>query len=296
MTTENSSAEIIKSTSKLHSWSERIPVWFWIMVAAGLLIAGASYSMGKKQAKVSAPQSNAMARVIPDEAIAPTILSSMAREQLKDSKNPQEARNRNEKSNSTQIVQQASAPSSPVGSMAIYVSDGNNSFIGKLGVAMGTEVEAMIAQAFTSSSANVPLIAKITKDIVRDGRLLIPASSKLFGQTSDMIEDQLNLRFTRVVFPNGEDHPFSGMGRVDGKLKGKHSGRTASVLAGASLGATGVFLPGGATYGDAFLRGAHQGAVNEAGRDLSYYRKTEASPVLTVKAGKKIIVLVDRPL
>src|SRR5262249_34402296 len=133
-------------------------------------------------------------------------------------------------------------------------------------------------------------------DFVKDGRVILPHGSRVFGQTMGNAGNQMQLRFSRIVFPNGKDHAFSGIAAVAGSLKGKHAGRALSILSGAAIGSTGVFVPGGSGYGDVFARNASQAAAGDVGRDISYYRNTDAAPVVSVPSNKKITIMVDRPL
>ncbi|QQR81252.1 MAG: hypothetical protein IPJ69_03700 [Deltaproteobacteria bacterium] len=226
-----------------------------------------------------------LTRVIPDEEIKPSLLSSLTKEDEKPKKAEPSSRP------STSV-----APVAPSGSMAIFISDNSQSGGSSLGIPLGAEIEATIEQTVNANSHGIPIIAKMTGDFIRDQKIVAPRGSRLFGETSGMVDSQLGIHFSKIVFPNGEDHPFSGMTTVEGHLNRKGGNRGLSILSGAALGSTSIFAPQGAGFGDTFLRSAQQGGMNEASRDWNYYKAMEAMPSIKISANKKIHILVDRPL
>lgn len=230
-----------------------------------------------------------MLRVIPDEELKPELLSSFTQEPKKELKIEAPKKDSTPKETPPMIHE-------PSGSMAIFVADRASGTPGQLGVPMGTELGAVIEQSVLAGAGGVPVVAKLSSDFVKDGRVTIPRGSRVFGQAAGSVENQLQVRFNRIVFPNGKDLPFSGVAAVEGYLKGKKGQRALSVLSGSAIGSTGVFLPGGSAYGDIFARRAGQGLAGEAGSDLSSYRNREAVPVISVRPNKKIVILVDRAL
>lgn len=256
------------------------------IVVIGLLYLVYSPFNRRPQAARTDPS---MLRVIPDDELKPDLLSSLAREAKKEVK--------------IEAPKKEAAPreavptvSQPSASMAIFVADRGTGISGQLGVPMGTELGAVIEQSVLAGAGATPIVAKLASDFLKAGRVVIPKGSRVFGQAAGSVENQLQVRFSRIVFPNGKDMPFSGVAAVEGYLKGKKGQRALSVISGAAIGSTGVFLPGGSAYGDVFARQAGRGVADEAGRDVSSYRTREAVPVISVRPNKKIVILVDRPL
>lgn len=282
----------VSGSSNRRGFSQRISRWaagvlaLVALVVVGLFLRSCFSKTPPPPAKVDP----SMSSLIPDDELKPQLLASLTKDELK----PEEKRFPSKKDPAPHEISAATLP--PSGSMAIFVSDGSGGVRGGLGVPMGTELNAVIEQSVIAGAGGTPIVAKLLSEFVKDGRVLLPRGSRVFGQTMGSVENQLQLRFSRIVFPNGKDHPFSGITAVDGYLKGKHGQRALSILSGAAIGSTGVFVPGGSGYKDVFARNASQGAMNDVGRDLSYYRNTEGTPVVSVRSHKKIVIMVDRPL
>lgn len=275
------------SEDLLNKPSPRLSRWVWIAGGGvGLLFLGLLLGSGHDNQPSGTREQSDFTRVIPEEEIKPSVLSAFTKEPAQ----PKKLKNEEPKSFAPPM------PMAPSGSMAIFISDNAQGGSGSLGIPLGTEVEAVIEQTVNANSHGIPIIAKVTGDFIKDHKIIVPRGSRLFGETNGMTENQLGIRFSRIVFPSGEDHPFSGMTTVEGKLNRKGSNRGVSILSGAALGSTGVFAPQGMGFGDTFLRNAQRGGTNEAARDWNYYKSMEAMPVIKITANKRIRVLVDRPL
>ncbi len=273
------------------TWSPRLKRWT-VFGSLGFAFLGLVLLLHSSRSNRSNPNSKddlAARQTIPDHEISSDYLASLGGSEKKLIE-----KQKNEEKPASHIPQNVPLP--PVGSMVIFTSDGSGETRGELGIPMGTELEAVIEKTVIANNRGIPVVAKLTSDHIQEGRLLIPKGSQLFGQTEGLIEDRLQVRFTRLVFPNGKDAPFSGVADAEGHLKDKKMGRAMSILSGAAIGSTGVFMPGGSSYGDTFLRGTHQGAIQDAGKDWNHYRNTQATPVLTIRAKKRIKIMVDRPL
>jgi len=147
----------------------------------------------------------------------------------------------------------------------------------------------------------VPVIARLVDDFKKEGQVIIPRNSRLFGTTQGMMENRVEVRFSKLVLPDGKEYAFSGVamdstggGGIQGDLKRKWGQRGGNVVGNALLSAAGVFAPGGGSFSQTAMRGAQGGATRELFSDSQYHRRTEASPVVTLKALTRITVLVDR--
>ncbi len=262
----------------------------WIVVV-GLVIGGllalAFFFPSSGPKKAIAHADPEMSRVFPDE-IQPDVLRALVQTEKRKMKKMESAEGE-AKAMETAFI-------APTGSMAIFISDAAAGGKGPLGIPMGTKIEAIIEQTVSAGGNGLPIIAMVTSDFAREDQILIPRGSRLFGQTQGNSANQLSIRFSRVVFPGGEDHSFSGVSIVEGQLDRKGGSRALAILAGAALTSTGVFAPSGTGYQDTFLRNSQMGGMNEASRDLNYFHQTDGSPMVKIKANKRISILVDKPI
>ncbi|PIR24932.1 MAG: hypothetical protein COX62_08870 [Deltaproteobacteria bacterium CG_4_10_14_0_2_um_filter_43_8] len=248
-----------------------------------------------------------MERIIPQEEITPDYLEQLSLAQEKESERDksqfQRQKEREEKNKISEEEKKTSREVPPVqaNSMMIFSEPGYAKGFLSLGLPLGTELPAILEKTVITQDGAVPVIAKITRPIEWDGKVVIPEGTRVFGVTSGMIEDRVHVNFTRLVFPDGVSQSFSGIalgeegaGGIAGKVKKKHLQRGRGVVSSALLGATQVFTPSGGAFGELTLRGAHQGTLREMNRDQQYYQRTEAMPVITLHANTPITILINQ--
>lgn len=237
-------------------------------------------------------------RLMPKDEVTPEYIDSMANRESnnfsKDDKKKEEKPN--DKNENT-----AEQNSPQVSSMMIYSKDSFSNQLGSLGVPLGTELSAVLEKTVIADDRSMPVIARITKDYEENGRNIIPRNSRILGSTQGMVEDRVQVKFTKIVFPDGKEHPFSGValdskgvGGIPGDLKKKRGQRGRGIISSALIGASGVFDPSGSGFVDTAVRGAHRGASGELMRDSRYYSRTEATPVVTIRAKTYLTVFVDK--
>lgn len=234
-------------------------------------------------------------QLMPREEVTPTYIAGIGRTE----KQAIEKEEKEEKKEAVQKNIDAKREPAQLGSMMISASKGFTS----LGLPTGTELFAVLEKTVVADDREVPVIARITKSFEWNYKIAVPQGSRLFGTTHGMVEDRIHVAFDKIVFPDGSTHQFSGIaigddgaGGIKGDVKRKLGKRGGGVVASALLGASTVFAPAGAGFGDAAIRGAQSGALGEISKDSNYYKRTEANPVVTIKASTRFKVLADRAI
>lgn len=242
-------------------------------------------------------------RIMPKEEVTPAYIDSIGRLSERESKEGEEERKKEaEKAKAQEAQAQPAARDRNPGSMMILAKSGGQRF-GSLSVSLGEELSAILESTVIADDRSVPVIARLTRGVKKNGEDVLPRNSRVFGTTQGMVENRVHVTFTKVVFPDGKEHPFSGIaldaegvGGIPGKLKQKPGRRGLNIISKALIGASSAFSPIGGGFGEAATRGAHRGAAGEMMGDTDYYRKTSAMPVVTLAKNMPFIVLVDRAL
>lgn len=249
-----------KESSRLPRWAMVVMGLFGVLLLLLLVLPG---KRTEKRTATNLPSTQA----IPESEIKPSYLAEFVQGEKVEKKKDKES---------------SSIAFQPSGSLAVFIADGNQTS-GILGIPMGTEIAAFIEQG------SEPIIAKVSQDVAAKGQIKIPKLSRLFGAIQGENGHYLTLHFSRLSLPTGEDQPFSGTSTTKASFK-RRGMRGLSILSGAALGSTGVFLPQGSGYGDTFGRNVFRGGM----QDIAGYQNPEATP--KIKPNKKIKIIVDRPL
>ena len=275
-----------------------VPLAILGIVVVGLWGIYAFSSTTSTTNQVNRDEQILMARLMPKEEVTPNYIDTIGGK--KESKNDEaelEAKRAKEEKADT-----APRPPTNVGSMMIFTSSGGaGGAFGSLGLPLGSELRAVLEKNVVADDQAVPVIARLLDDFRKDGQVVVPRNSRLFGSTQGMMENRVEVRFSKLVMPDGKEYAFSGIamdaaggGGVQGDLKRKWGARGRNVVGNAILGAAGIFAPMGGSFADTAVRGAQGGATNELFNDSQYHRRTKATPVVTLKALTRITVLVDR--
>ncbi len=171
----------------------------------------------------------------------------------------------------------------------------------RLGLSSGTKIPALLENRIFSFNVAAPVLAFLPKDILRDGKIIIPKDSKFLGEASILKSvDRINVRFDQVIFPDGREvrvHAMAlsedGTGGIRGKVE-KHGevkvfkaiGET--LIAGASL-----FVGGTQTnpysFEDEMRMNLARNLTNQAEQDL---RSVKVDKSITVDSYVPILVMV----
>ena len=289
---------------KVNAFRRMSPSNKYVLIGGAVLIGAtlvAIYAFSKPrivERKTTDTQNQLIARLMPRDEVTPGYIDTIGESRFQKAIKSEE---KTEDENAAKQAPAAASMSKPISSMMIYTSGSLASQLGSLGVPMGTELKAFLEKTVITDERAVPVIARITDGYSDNGVTIIPRNSRLFGATQGMVEDRVNVRFSRIVFPDGKEHAFSGValdsdgvGGVEGNLKKKHGRRGRSIVSSAIIGASGVFAPSGAGFSDTAVRGAQRGAAGELMKDSEYYRRTEAVPIVTIRAKTPLTILVDR--
>lgn len=289
---------------KVNAFRRMSPSNKYVLIGGAVLVGVtlvAIYAFSKPrlvERKTTNTQDQLMARLMPRDEVTPNYIDTIGESRFQKTAKVEE---KAEDTNAAKLAATSAAISKPVSSMMIYTSGSLSSQLGSMGVPMGTELKAVLEKTVITDDRAVPVIARITDGYSSNGVSIIPRNSRLFGATQGMVEDRVNVRFSKIVFPDGKEHAFSGValdsdgvGGVSGDLKKKRGKRGRSIISSALIGASGVFAPSGAGFSDTTVRGAQRGAAGELMKDSEYYRRTEAVPIVTLRAKTPLTILVDR--
>lgn len=171
----------------------------------------------------------------------------------------------------------------------------------RLGLPSGTKIPALLEDRVFSFNVEAPVIALVSKDFFFQDKLVIPKNSEFLGEAQVLKSvDRINVRFERLIFPDGrevrvralalsEDGSAGIRGRVD-----KHTDRRVLKAVGETLLAgTSLFVGGSRSdpysLEDQMRSNLAQNLTNEAARDL---RATRIEKSVTVEAYTPIQVML----
>lgn len=83
----------------------------------------------------------------------------------------------------------------------------------------GTVIPATLLTTIVSDNMNTPIIAVVRQNVydsVTGENLLIPAGSKLIGESTGFQGTRINLSFHRILFPNGHNVELPDYAAIDG--------------------------------------------------------------------------------
>lgn len=183
------------------------------------------------------------------------------------------------------------------------VGNGNN-------LPLGSTITVKLVNTALSSE-NAPVIAEVLDDVLWKNSVVIPIQSRIFGQSSyDDTNKRLNVRFSNVVFPEGQQYAFSGLammndgsaglsgeynsGRFEkqiGNFIGNFVGGLAEGVKDKQVGTNGIaFEPGSLKNG--ILNGIRTGTFNEAKSYSDDMKQTKG--YLEIKSGLLFLVYLDK--
>jgi hypothetical protein len=175
---------------------------------------------------------------------------------------------------------------------------------------MGSTIPVRLVNTAISSE-NAPVIAEVMDDVLWKSSVVIPIQSRIFGQSSyDDTHKRLNIKFSNVVFPEGQQYAFSGLammsdgsaglsgeyssGRIEkqiGNFIGSFVGGLAEGVKDKQVGSNGIaFEPGSLKNG--ILNGIRTGAFNETKTMSDEMKQTKG--YLEIKSGLLFLIYLDK--
>lgn len=166
-----------------------------------------------------------------------------------------------------------------------------------LGITAGTVVEAEIKNEI---KGEMPVKLRTTDDYIKDGEVIIPAGSELFGDARfNRKTERVDLNFKAIIIAGGRSYPIKAMaldekGQMPGvyaQVNKKFEHRAAGSAAGTMLGKAARMIPGIGGVGGVVGSGI-ESVTNEAGRDAKDFEKNQ-NVEFTVRAGEKVKIMFE---
>jgi hypothetical protein len=189
---------------------------------------------------------------------------------------------------------------SPSGGPSSSSALGTSEPITNFGLEPGFHVSAHL-EASVSTVGGAPAVAVVEYDCIQNGRVVIPAGSRVVGKIVGASSTGLvNMSFTEIYLPNGTRAPISAVGldqylhQIKGIVTGKNTGKQfilASLTSVGSLGA-GFFgnnNSGAITQAD-LARTQVASNIGNAGDQAVQRLQVSQSPVVTVPSGTLVYV------
>jgi hypothetical protein len=172
--------------------------------------------------------------------------------------------------------------------------------ITNFGLEPGFHVSAHL-EASISTVGGVPAVAVVEYDCLQNGRIVIPAGSRVIGKIVGASSTGLvNMSFTEIYLPNGMKVPISAVGldqylhQIKGNVTGKNTGKQFILASLTSVGSLGAgFLgnnnSGAITQAD-LARTQIASNIGNAGDQAVQRLQVSQSPVVTVPSGTLLYV------
>ncbi len=172
--------------------------------------------------------------------------------------------------------------------------------ITNFGLEPGFHVSAHL-EASVSTVGGVPAVAVVEYDCIQNGRIVIPAGSRVIGKIVGASSTGLvNMSFTEIYLPNGMKAPISAVGldqylhQIKGNVTGKNTGKQFILASLTSVGSLGAgFLgnnnSGAITQAD-LARTQIASNIGNAGDQAVQRLQVSQSPVVTVPSGTLLYV------
>jgi type IV secretory pathway VirB10-like protein len=188
---------------------------------------------------------------------------------------------------------------SPAGA-ASSIAGGAAEPITNFGLEPGFHVSAHL-EASVSTVGGVPAVAVVEYDCIQNGRVVIPAGSRVVGKIVGASSTGLvNMFFTEIYLPNGTRAPINAVGldqylhQIKGIVTGKNTGKQFILASLTSVGSLGAgFLgnnnSGAITQAD-LARTQIASNIGNAGDQAVQRLQVSQSPVVTVPSGTLMYV------
>jgi len=179
--------------------------------------------------------------------------------------------------------------------------------ITNLGLKEGYHIGALTETSASSSELNVPVVAQVQYDYMRDGKVLIPSGSRVIGKL-----DQVNpsgyvgVDFSSLQLPDGTIIPIAAVGLdknmmpIKGIVTGKNIAKQFLVATMAGLGEATAMVAGGSNMSGAYSQSdmvKQQAAMNIGNAADSQIQVLNSGQhiVVTIPAGTEINVVFVKP-
>jgi Bacterial conjugation TrbI-like protein len=212
----------------------------------------------------------------------------------------EQARSYAEEVTKPSMIFAAQLSSNSPGGAASSIAGGAAEPITNFGLEPGFHVSAHL-EASVSTVGGVPAVAVVEYDCIQNGRVVIPAGSRVVGKIVGASSTGLvNMSFTEIYLPNGTRAPISAVGldqylhQIKGNVTGKNTGKQFILASLTSVGSLGAgFLgnnnSGAITQAD-LARTQIASNIGNAGDQAVQRLQVSQSPVVTVPSGTLMYV------
>jgi type IV secretory pathway VirB10-like protein len=177
--------------------------------------------------------------------------------------------------------------------------------ITNFGVEPGFHVTSYLESAI-STFGNIPVVAIIEYNYMREGKILIPAGSRVVGKvTGGNATGTVTVDFSEIYLPDGSRVPIKAIGLdttlrpLKGKVTGKHTGKTFLLASLTSVGTLGAgFLGSGnssAVTQQSLARDQISSNIGRAGDQAIQQMEVSQQIVITIPAGTVVEVTFTSP-
>lgn len=166
-----------------------------------------------------------------------------------------------------------------------------------LGITAGTVLEAVIKNEV---KGEMPITLRTTADYIKDGEVIIPADSELFGEARfNRKTERVDIKFKAIIIAGGRSYPIKAMALdekgqqpgVHAEVNKKFEYRASGKAAGDMLGKAAKMIPGTGGIGGVVGSGI-ESVTKEAGRDAKDFERQQ-NVEFTVRAGERVKVMFE---
>jgi hypothetical protein len=171
----------------------------------------------------------------------------------------------------------------------------------------GTRLAARLEAAATTA-LKMPAVASIEYNYERDGMIVVPAGTKVFGDVQQVSsEGYVNIRFHTLRMPDGREEAIEGTGvsldqkPLKGQVSGKNTGRKVLSRTLSGVGTVAAYVVGGGAglgrtiTGETLLRDRLASNVALAGEQELANAAYSQNISVTVPANTRFYVLLQKP-
>ncbi len=168
---------------------------------------------------------------------------------------------------------------------------------GVLGVQAGAALDAVVKNEVRGE---MPITLRTTADYIKDGEVIIPADSSLFGETKfNRKTERVDIIFKALIVAGGRSYKIKAValdekGQMPGvyaQVDKKFEYRAGGKAAGEMLGKVARMIPGVGGVGGVVGAGI-ESVTKEAGRDAKDFERQQ-NIEFTVRAGEKVKVMFE---
>ena len=166
-----------------------------------------------------------------------------------------------------------------------------------LGITAGTVIEAVIKNEV---KGEMPITLRTTTDYIKDGEVIIPADSELFGEARfNRKTERVDIKFKAIIIAGGRSYPIKALALdekgqqpgVHAEVNKKFEYRASGKAAGDMLGKAAKMIPGTGGIGGVVGSGI-ESVTKEAGRDAKDFERQQ-NVEFTVRAGERVKVMFE---